>query len=301
MTFSKLRISTARHVTLLLLVASLLLLTSYTAIAERSIIILHTNDRHFNHQYDPHLVATVAQFRQKYDSVMLLDGGDITIREERWPSIRQITSKEIYSDLMTKMITAMNELRYDAMVLGNHDLGYCDTITRDLLRTTTFPILGANATIATANFIQPQPYIIRTFPNGITLAVLGVSSGSYGGARGVTLRNHTHTIKEYLNLRQECDAFVLLSHLGAETDKKVAEKFGSDLDLIIGGHSHTLLKTPIVTNSVMIAQAGDGYRKKQNLGIVSLTFDDSGKVTNKAGEVLTFDGENKPTSKFLVK
>ena len=59
---------------------------------------------------------------------------------------------------------------------------------------------------------------------------------------------------------QKCNLVVLLSHEGVERDVKLADKFFGDVDVIIGGHSHTTLYKPRIINGVIIVQAGWGGR-----------------------------------------
>jgi len=58
------------------------------------------------------------------------------------------------------------------------------------------------------------------------------------------------------DMRKRCDVFLALNHMGVEEDKKLAERM-PELDLIVGGHSHTRLDTGIVVNGVLITQAGE--------------------------------------------
>ncbi len=56
-------------------------------------------------------------------------------------------------------------------------------------------------------------------------------------------------------LRQQADLVVAVTHVGVDVDREVARSAG-DLDLVIGGHSHTVLRAPVVEGGVPIVQAG---------------------------------------------
>jgi len=56
-------------------------------------------------------------------------------------------------------------------------------------------------------------------------------------------------------LRNKVDLLILLSHLGIIDDKKIAREI-SGIDLIIGGHSHTVIREPLRINNAYIFQAG---------------------------------------------
>jgi 5'-nucleotidase len=55
---------------------------------------------------------------------------------------------------------------------------------------------------------------------------------------------------------QKCNVIILLTHDGVDNDKILADKFFGDVDVIVGGHSHTPLFKPVVENGVVIVQAG---------------------------------------------
>ncbi|HRE11866.1 MAG TPA: 5'-nucleotidase C-terminal domain-containing protein, partial [Ignavibacteria bacterium] len=79
------------------------------------------------------------------------------------------------------------------------------------------------------------------------------------------------------------DIVVVLSHSGIETDKMIAEKFYADVDIIVGGHSHTTLFKPIRKNGVVIVQAGSHGR---NLGKLDLKIDTEKDTLSEAYGVL---------------
>lgn len=248
------------------------------------IILLHTNDQHFDFNFLDEFESVVAEYRAKYDHVFLLDAGDIFVRHARhWPG----NSLDFYEERSRFMMQTMNALAYDAAVLGNHELDYKGTITRDNLRLAEFPLLGANVTVTTDHFDMPEPYTILTTDAGHTIALLGLSTG---GAEGITTGDYVSTVRDYLHLREENHVFVLLTHIGARNDRSLARQFG-EIDVIIGGHSHTHINPAETVNGVLVAQTG-GHRhpvdpeRDQRLGVVRILLD-NGKVIGKSGEVLT--------------
>lgn len=60
--------------------------------------------------------------------------------------------------------------------------------------------------------------------------------------------------------KQNCDVIVLLTHDGVNADKELAAKYFKDVDVIVGGHSHTPLYKPLIQNGVIIVQAGSYSR-----------------------------------------
>ena len=74
---------------------------------------------------------------------------------------------------------------------------------------------------------------------------------------------------------ERCDMIILLTHIGVDNDKVLAQKFHGDVDVIIGGHSHTPLFKPVIENGVVIAQAGSYSRWLGKLDLVVDTENDT--------------------------
>lgn len=86
---------------------------------------------------------------------------------------------------------------------------------------------------------------------------------------------------------------VCLTHLGYETDIELANQFGA-ADLILGGHSHTLVTNPTEYNGVLIMQAGSNLK---NLAMITLKLVD-GKIVSKHAETISIT--NYPASDMTV-
>src|SRR5699024_5008915 len=78
------------------------------------------------------------------------------------------------------------------------------------------------------------------------------------------------TLEKYIHqLNQSVDVIVLLSHLGINEDREIARRF-PDIDVIIGGHTHHLLRTGEKVNNTLITAAG---KHCSFVGEVILTWD----------------------------
>ncbi len=267
--------------------------------ATHTVIILHNNDLHFSFTCVDKIAETVQHFRDTYADVLLFNAGDFSIRRDRWEGKKIVTNAEQYTERLQFMVATMNRLGYDAVVPGNHDLGYEGTITRDYLKKMKFPVLGANVVVNTDNYITPQPFISRKLNSGLRLTVLGLCGGGFK-ADGVKLSSAQQAFTKYESLRDGCDLFVLLTHIGVSADRALADKYGDKIDAIVGGHTHTMLNPPELRNGVLIGQARDGYGRPTYLGAMRLIFDAAGKCIEKEGEVLEFkDGRLVKPSRFL--
>src|SRR5699024_7511586 len=75
--------------------------------------------------------------------------------------------------------------------------------------------------------------------------------------------------KEIAGLSDQADIIVLLSHLGIYEDERIAKHF-PDIDVIIGGHTHHLLRSGEMVNHTLLTAAG---KQCAYVGEVSITFD----------------------------
>ncbi len=259
--------------------------------AERvEVLILHDNDLHFHYNHADALRETITHLRETRRNVLLLNGGDIFVRHrQRWAE----DSLEYYERMAAFIIDEMNETGYDAMVLGNHEIDYQGEATLRQLRRAAFPTLGANVTASTPKFFDPPSHHVFTLPDGIRVAVLGLSTG---GAPGVEVGSRPAAIREFAHLRAENELFVLLTHIGVNADRRLARDF-PEVDVIVGGHSHTLLPEAEWVNGVLVAQAGGhlhlpgGFidrRRPMWLGVVQVVFEGT-EIVAKRGKVFEID------------
>ena len=171
-------------------------------------------------------------------------------------------------------LSLMKKMGYNAATIGNHEFD------------AGLEILKKNILNNDFQFISSNYDFINTDLNGITSRYKiynrqGIKIGVFG--LGIELKGLVNPFlyketkyydpieisQEMINIlkkREKCDLIICISHLGHnyKTDKicdtKLA-KMTSDIDLIIGGHTHTLLKKPLViknsiNNDVIINQVG---------------------------------------------
>ncbi len=259
--------------------------------ARSTIVLLHDNDMHFNFNHREAFAAKIDEVRGRYENVFLLNAGDIFIRH---PGLWIDPRPEYYAAQSKAMVEAMNTLRYDAMTLGNHELDYIGSHTRAALDLARFPLLAANIEVTTEHLPQPKPFTVLKTSDGLTVAVLGLAVAD--AKDGVRSRDPLAVAREYRHLRDEHHVLVGLTHLGFRTDSRLAEA-ESGFDVILGGHSHTLLEEAVLVNGVLVAQAAGTPSstpvhpdRPKYLGKVVLVLED-GKVVEKRGRVFTFTAE----------
>ncbi|NLB92908.1 MAG: bifunctional metallophosphatase/5'-nucleotidase, partial [Bacteroidales bacterium] len=223
---------------------------------KETIVIFHTNDRHFDFNHEDELVRTIEEARARYNDVFLFEAGDIFVRHaSRWTvNDGQPNDTAWYGERALQLVQKMNDLGYDVMTLGNHELAYIKDYTRQALDAARFPILAANMQINTDKLPQPKPFTILNTSTGNHITVLGLSYDN-SKRNGVKELDLNETVNKYLPSKNSAAINLVLSHIGLEKDLLLASSF-PQFDAIIGGHSHSLLEIPILENSVLIAQAG---------------------------------------------
>ena len=261
---------------------------SYPVVEE--IVFLHTNDHHFDINLLDKFTETVSEIRGRYPDVFLFDAGDIFVRHpHRWVE-NDVPRNDVnwYADRALRMVQVMNDLKYDALTLGNHEFDYVEYHTANALQEAEFPILSANVQVSTMHLPDPESFAWYQTRTGRSIAVLGLSVVS-GNKEGVRQMDILETAADYMFLRDESDVLVALTHIGLEHDVSLAEEF-PQIDVIIGGHSHHLIEEAVLVNGVLIAQAGGNQHVVSDLhpvylGMVLVRLE-NGRVTEKTGHVV---------------
>lgn len=205
------------------------------------------------------------------ENTLLLDSGDLFPPE---------TSLE-QEALLLKLISLMD---YEAVAIGDQDLksgyqgwsainkkaGFWDT-ERD---TSTFPWLSGGYRLTAGShkkemLVPPWKIIIRA---GLRIGIVSVSSPKNWDLSRIpnelaTTRPSDVIKKFHKSCQEPVDLFVVLSHQNPDEDRRLAEKC-KGIDVIIGGHSQSLLSPPEVVNGATICQAG---KNGENLGVLLLT------------------------------
>jgi len=166
-------------------------------------------------------------------------------------------------------IEIMNMIAPDVITVGNHETDYGVAHLLFIEKCAKFPIINANLHIKTNNARLFKPcYILETgdlkilFIGILTEEVIAQTKQEALIGSFVDIHEAVDEVGRICNTYRslDVDLTVLLTHIGFEEDKKLAMELDPawGVDIIIGGHSHTLLEKPEVVNNVLIVQAGTG-------------------------------------------
>lgn len=255
------------------------------------IVILHMNDIHADISNFPKIAAYINDLRESNDNVFLFSAGDLFSGN---PVVDQ------HDEPGYPMIDLMNALKFDVAVIGNHEFDYGQENLNKRISEANFPFICANIDAENAILNQPEAYTAITSSTGFKMIVLGlVETGTKINERyipsthpdkveGIEFPYYKTEIKDYTHLKKDDNLFVVLSHLGENSDRKLASE-NKEIDLIIGGHSHTVIKNPYEENEALICQAGS---KGRFIGRVDIKIED-GLVLSKSAKLIEVEKLNK--------
>jgi 2',3'-cyclic-nucleotide 2'-phosphodiesterase (5'-nucleotidase family) len=195
-------------------------------------------------------------------------------------------------------IAAMNLMGYAAMTLGPSELQAGAAVLRDRAGEARFPFLGANL----PEGLPVKPYVVVS-TGGRDIAILGLTSSetplvpAVGGS--IAVGDPLEAARKYVPLlRQQTGIIIVLSNLGKDVDQRLAREVPG-ITAIIGGRDREFLQPPLISNHVVIAQAGFNG---EALGLLKLELDAAGGITASRGEMryLRADIPDDPAMRALV-
>jgi len=243
---------------IVMMIALLLVVVCGSAKGTKKITVLHTSDTHscilpLNKSLADTLladrggflrrIAMLKQERQKEPDLLLFDCGDFSQGSSYYTMFKGDVEVEL-----------MNRMHYDAATIGNHEFDFgLDNMIR-LFKMAEFPIVCSNYDFGDTELKDiVKPYIVLK-RQGVRIGVFAlcppleglVSAKNYGPLKFLDPVEVTTRMVDVLRRQEKCDVVICLSHLGWEVSEYPDDKFisrTSGIDLVLGGHSHTYLKT----------------------------------------------------------
>ncbi len=236
------------------------------------VLLLHTNDVHSRLEQAARIATYIESERLAIgdERLLLLDIGDHMDR------MRMETEG---SDGLVN-IRLMNDAGYDAVTLGNNEGLTCTDgmLERAYGREARFSVLCANMVRTGSGsrpaWMQPDKIIER---GGLRFGLIGVTAAfaEFYAMLGWEMIDPIAAVAQRAAaLRPHADVIIVLSHLGLQLDKRMAEEV-EGIDLILGGHTHHLLEEPLVMNGTSICAAG---KFGEYVGRVEIGWDERSKL-----------------------
>lgn len=250
---------------------------SFSENSKRHITILHTNDVHShiepfgpNDARNPNMggvarrATIIDKVRAENPNTLLLDAGDIF----QGTPYFNFYGGELEFKLMSK-------LKYDAATIGNHDFDNGLSGLLEQMPHAEFDFISSNYDFSNT-ILDGQTSQYKIFvKDGVRIGVFGlgvelkglVNESLYKETKYLDPVEVATDMTRILKEDKKCDLVICLSHLGYEykndskiSDVLLAEKT-KDIDLIIGGHTHTFLEKPTLLKNlegknVLVNQVG---------------------------------------------
>ncbi|XP_021704325.1 protein 5NUC [Aedes aegypti] len=290
------------------------------------LIILHNNDMHarfeqtgaYGNECQPADVASnrcyggfarVAHKVREYRSqeaagglpVLYLNAGD-TYTGTPWFAV--------YKDNITASF--LNILKPDAISLGNHEFDNGVEGIVPFLNEVEFPVLTANLDLSQTPSMQQAKSLFPStvfVKDGVKIGVIGYLTPE---TKQLTATNTVDFIDEIVAINKEAEVLkaqgvkilIALGHSGLERDREIAASC-PDIDIVIGGHSHTFLYSGTVPDidpsegpyPVMVKNSEgrdvpvvQAYAYTKYLGYMKVEFDADGKLVSFDGKPILLNG-----------
>ena len=269
----------------------LLLFTAVGAYAQKHLEVLHTNDTHSCIMpLNPNLadtavagrggflrrVAMIKEERAKNPDLLLIDSGDFSQGSPFYTMFKGDVE-----------VGLMNLMGYDAATIGNHEFDFGLENMARIFKMAKFPVVCANYDF-TGTCVEGlvKPYVIIK-RNGLKIGLFGLSPQLEGlvdlsKCKGVTYLDPVEVgnrVAAELKHDKKCDVVICVSHLGwLRPDEMGDQKLlasSKDIDLVLGGHSHSYFKDLRYVNNadgkaVPVDQNG---KNAMYVGKLTLSFD----------------------------
>jgi 2',3'-cyclic-nucleotide 2'-phosphodiesterase (5'-nucleotidase family) len=265
-----------------------------------SLTILHTNDLHgYVEEHPPmgeekiiggfaRLAGTLEDERSKdREGTITLDGGDFF----EGGCYSRFTNGEIVAK-------AYDAVDFDAAAVGNHDMNWGRKAFKAITDQAGTDFLANNITDRTGDgtldSVKPYKIIER---KGLRIGIIGTTTpetASGPDRATLSIEDPVAKTREYveeLKGDKNVDLVILLSHLGRADDIKLAEQV-KGIDVIVGSHSHTAIRTPDRAGDTLIVQAGG---EGDYLGKLTVSYDPSKRaIVDYSGELIPITAETTP-------
>lgn len=216
--------------------------------------IFHTNDLHSHFKYWPRMQTYVEEMRKKFTTMgetsYLFDVGD------------HLDRSNIYTEATVGKgnVRLLNEAGYDVVTIGNNEgITLSHEELYHLYDEATFDVVVANVNASQVpNPAWMKPYVVLTTAYGTKVAVIAATAMFeiyYNELDWEIDEARSSLIRLALQLREEVDIIVCLSHLGITEDELLAEEC-PEIDVIFGSHTHHVLPNGKLINGVLLTGGG---------------------------------------------
>ncbi|WP_342545839.1 5'-nucleotidase C-terminal domain-containing protein [Lysinibacillus sp. FSL K6-4013] len=265
---------------------------------------MHMNDTHASLANAAKTVTAVKQVRDEKPEALLLHAGDV------FSGTLYFNEFKGQADL-----AIMNLMKYDAMTFGNHEFDLGSTpeghqALVDFIKGANFPFISSNVDFSGdekftglfSDLISSEPEKGKIY-NGVIKEVNGEKIGIFGLTTAETIDisspgnvkfdNYIAEAKKAVEAfeGQGVDKIIALTHIGYDDNAAIDNdltlaKEVEGIDIIVGGHSHTELKAPVVVNNQTPTVIVQAKANNEFVGTIDVEFDKNGVVVKNEGKLI---------------
>lgn len=212
----------------------------------------------------------------------------------------------------------MNEMDFDAMAVGNHEFDDGPAILAKFIDNAKFPVVSGNIDVSTDSDLKDKVLDTLILSRGgeqigIVSALAEDTDETSSPGDDVKFIMSEDSLKDAVERLDAAgvNKIIALTHVGLPRDKQIASSVAG-IDVIVGGHSHTLLSNtnedaegpyPVLVenpNGVMVPIV-QAYAYGKYLGEIEIVFDDDGNVISATGEPIVIDSTIIPDEEFSAR
>jgi 5'-nucleotidase len=294
-----------------------LLVATSVASADYSLTILHTNDIHSRiesiNKYDSTCDAEgeaegecfggVARVKTKMDELRAqLDNQNVLVLDAGDPfqgSLFYTTYKGEAEALF------MEAIGYDAMAVGNHEFDDGPEGLAKFIDAVSFPVVSGNLDISAEKSLvdKVEDHVVLEVGGekiGIVSALATDTVDTSSPGDNVKFQDEIEALQADVAALEEAgvNKIIALTHVGLPKDLEIAGAVDG-IDVVIGGHSHTLMSnddegTPAYPSMVGDTPVAQAYAYSKYIGKLTVDFDDAGNVTGAEGAPIVLDSSVTP-------
>jgi 5'-nucleotidase len=207
----------------------------------------------------------------------------------------------------------MNAIGFDAMAVGNHEFDDGPEQLAEFAGEVDVPLVSGNLDLSQSNVLGEEEisdYLILEVGGeriGIVSALATDTTETSSPGDAIIFQDEIEALQADVDALREdgVNKIIALNHVGLPMDRRIAEGV-EGIDLIIGGHSHTLMSNteegtpsyPEMVNGTPIVQA---YAYGKYVGDLTVVFDDAGEVTSVEGDTVLMDASVEPDAEIAAR
>lgn len=238
--------------------------------------ILHTNDIHSNYENLSKIVGKIRELKD--ENTIILDAGDFA----------DFKRLELQGTDGVAAVELLQCAGYNAIAIGNNETFNGLETLINMATKSKVPFLSSN--LYKLGF-EPIEGVRKSFilnNNGLRILIIGASPdlGAFTILAGLEAKDYVEAVREEIKTNEgSYDVCILLSHLGMNRDKEIAEKV-EGVDVIVGGHFHILMDNPEIINNTIIHTSGC---YGEHIGMLKIKIEDK-KVELIEGKNISIEG-----------